>query len=198
MLHEIYPAVLVIIALVTALAVIRSARERNKAAYNMNLLVLEGLVRITAGQTSACGASKDILQRVGWLRETTGSVDEGVADTLECVRLLRLAGLEKQISALLIKNLIGHTDWKLFREQKAFLVENSGHDERADGLLSFLDKLQDIFVKGFDFSEEEIFGKYDEAETDGAQSDFDISDLNNVPPDAEPDEASVEEACDED
>ena len=58
-------------------------------------------------------------------------------------------------------------NWEQFREQKKNIVEcleivNDTRAEQLEGTLNFLDHIQDMAVESSIWTEEEVFGKYDQ------------------------------------
>lgn len=65
--------------------------------------------------------------------------------------------MPKRVSApnIHVSNLVMRTDWKLLKKQKTWLAAQQGKE--ADGLLHFLDSIQDMLVDKFGFDENKIF-----------------------------------------
>jgi hypothetical protein len=57
-------------------------------------------------------------------------------------------------------DLIKNTDWKLLQKQKEALVQltaSYSDDKTFDGIIAFLNSIQDLAVEGYSFPEEIIF-----------------------------------------
>lgn len=63
----------------------------------------------------------------------------------------------KRVSApnIHVSNLVMRTDWKLLKKQKTWLSQQQCKE--AEGLLAFLDSIQDMLVDKFGFEENKIF-----------------------------------------
>ena len=62
-----------------------------------------------------------------------------------------------------IRDVLRATDWKLFRQQKRYLLRMmdvlKDEDEHLDGLLNFLDAIQHAVVDEGVKTEQEVFGE---------------------------------------